>query len=44
MCDMCMCLARGAIGGERIGFGWGLGYGRVGCCYVCMRCEFALFV
>ena len=49
VCEMCMCLTRGGVGGE--GGEWmrglGLGFtnpvragsGGVGWCYICVRCE-----
>ena len=39
VCDMCMCFARGGVGGERGEWMRELGSGAVGWAYVCVRCE-----
>ena len=43
---MCLCLGCSCGGWCRWGIGRGLGpaSGRVGWCYVCVRCEFGIFV
>ena len=48
VCETCMCLARGGVGGEAVKWGVVCGVGSesggVGLCYVCVSCESGFYV